>query len=98
MDFEKAFASIRWNFIFSALKHFNFGPELINWVKVLYANVESCVSNNGYLSSSFKLHHGIRQGCPLSSILFLPVVEIVAILIRKSINIKGFKVKELADD
>ena len=77
------------------LKNFNFVPEFINWVKVLYTNVESCVSNNGYLSSSFMLHRLFRQGCLLSSILFLPVVEIVAILIRNSINIKGFNVKEI---
>ena len=33
-DFEKAFDSVSWNFLFSVLKFFNFGESLINWVKV----------------------------------------------------------------
>ena len=33
IDFEKAFDSIEWNFVYSSLEAFNFGPEFIKWVK-----------------------------------------------------------------
>ena len=62
------------------------------WVKTIYNNVESCVINNGWLSTPFKIQRGLRQGCPLSALLFLLVVEILAIQIRKYPN-EGLKVK-----
>ena len=105
IDFEKAFDNVRWSFLKKVLKHFGFGPSFQKWISVLYAKSESCVTNNGYLSSYFKLSRGIRQGCPISAMLFLLVAEIAAILIRKSNDVKGIVVKgeviklcQLADD
>ena len=43
---------------------------------------KGCVSNNGYLSSYVNLSKGIRQGYPLSALLFLLVVKIIAIIVR----------------
>ena len=64
-----------------------------------------CVTNNGYHSEFFQVSQGIRQGCPLSALLFVLVVEIMAANIRNNHNIKGIKVGEaeikisqLADD
>ena len=34
IDFEKAFDKLEWSFIFKTLKQFNFGDDLIKWVKV----------------------------------------------------------------
>ena len=48
------------------------------WITILYNDSESCVANSGY--SFFKLSRGIRQGCPISALLFLLVVEINAIV------------------
>ena len=71
----------------------------------MYAAGESCVTNNGHLSSFFKLSRGIRQGCPISALLFLLVAEVAAVLIRQSNDIHGIYVNEqeismsqLADD
>ena len=59
IDFEKAFDSLEWPFIFG------FGPSLINWVRTFYCNMESCVLNNGWSSNFFQPQRGVRQGCPL---------------------------------
>ena len=64
-DFEKAFDSFEWPFIFDTLRFFGFEPSLINWVRTFYCNMESCVLNNGWSSNFFQPQRGVRQGCPL---------------------------------
>ena len=74
IDFEKAFDSIEWDFLFNTLKSYNIGPIFRSWIKLLYSNITSCMINNGYLSNNFYLSRGIRQGCPISALLFILVV------------------------
>ena len=105
IDFEKAFDSLEWPFIFDTLRFFGFGPSLINWVRTFYCNIESCVLNNGWSSNFFQPQRGVRQGCPLSSYLFILAAEVLAKTVRNNKNIRGFslgndevKVSQYADD
>ena len=105
IDFEKAFDSIEWPFLLKTLKSFNFGENFIKWIEILYKDIYACVGNNGHYSTYFKLTRSIRQGCPISALLFLLVAEIIAIDIRTDKDIKGitindceFKVSMMADD
>jgi len=91
LDFKKAFDSLEWNFI---LKAFGFRPPLIQWVKTFYDNTQSCVISNGYAIPFFQLKQGIRQGCPLSGILFVIPVEILANSFREDQLIMGITIKE----
>lgn len=93
LDFEKAFDSVEWAFIFETLKSFNFGDQFIQWVQTLYSNAGAKVKNNGYLSETFTINRGVRQGCPLSALLFVLVVEIMALNIKQDDTIKGIKIK-----
>jgi hypothetical protein len=61
-------------------------------IKTLYNNIETSVSNSGYSSQFFKPTRGIRQGCPLSALLFIFVVETLANSIRKNPRIAGIKI------
>ena len=70
LDFEKAFDTVEWPFLQNTFRHYNFGPEAINWIKLFYHNIESCILNNGWSSNFFKLERGVRQGCPLSPYLY----------------------------
>ena len=108
LDFHKAFDTVSHEFLNSVLSKYNFGSSFKQWVKVLYENADSCVTNNGWTSKPFPLKKGIRQGCPLSALLFLLVVEVLAANIRKdknngiNIKIKGenklIQISQLADD
>jgi hypothetical protein len=49
--------------------------------------------NNGWISEIFKNSRGIRQDCPLSALLFVLSVEIMALRIRNNKDIKGFQIK-----
>ena len=105
IDFEKAFDTVEWSFLFNTLSTLNFGQNYIRWIKLLYSNISSCVTNNGYISNYFTLTRGIRQGCPIYALLFILVAEILAVNIRSDTLIKGinvnnveFKIGQLADD
>ncbi|KAL9965346.1 hypothetical protein ACROYT_G029135 [Oculina patagonica] len=94
IDFEKAFDSLDWAFLNKALLAFNFGESFIKWVSTFYCNIKSCVTNNGFSSIHFDVKQGVRQGDPLSPYLFIIALEILAINIRSSKNIKGFKLSD----
>ena len=105
VDYEKAFDSVEWDFVYECLEFFNFSDTIINWVKLLYKNISSCLINNGSLSDFFMPSRGVRQGCPLSPYLFILSAEIFAISIRMNDRIKGIsigdqtsKIDQYADD
>ena len=99
------FDTIRWPFPIKTLEALNFGTSFIRWIKFLYTDPMSCVTNNGHSSKFFKLGRGIRQGCCISALIFILVAEILAINIRNNTDIKGivinnveYKINQLADD
>ena len=94
IDFQKAFDSVEWEFLFKCLEAFNFGPDFLHWVKVFYKNIQSCILTNGMTSSFFTLERGVRQGDPLSPYLFVEAEETLAIAIRQNSDIKGIYIEE----
>ena len=75
------------------MKAFGIGDTFINWVKTIYANATSVLDINGFLSKQIPLNRGIRQGCPLSGLLYVLVIEVFAIQLRLNPNIIGFKIE-----
>ena len=67
--------------------------NLRQWVYVFYHNISSCVLNNGHASEPFLLERGVRQGCPLSGMLFVIAIEVLAQKIRRSKVIKGIEIE-----
>ena len=94
LDFEKAFDSVSWQYLFKTLECYNFGQKYIRWIKLLYNRPSICVTNNGFSTPFFPISRGIRQGCPISAFLFLLVAETMAESIRASNQIKGIKISE----
>ena len=93
IDFEKAFDSVEWDFLFKCLEAFNFSSDFLHWIKTFYKNVQSCTINNGTASSYFPLERGVRQGDPLSPYLFIVVVETLAIAIRQNQGIRRISIE-----
>ena len=67
------------------------GKNFINWVKVLYKDIQSMVKVNGFLTDPINITRGIRQGCPLSPLLYILVAEVCGIAIRDHKKIVGIK-------
>lgn len=96
IDFEKAFDSISWSFMFKALRFFNFGPNIIRWVKTCYTVAKLWVIQKGIFSDFFNIGRGCRQGDPISPYLFNICVEIMGIMIRQNDISKEYTYKEIS--
>jgi len=92
IDFEKAFDTLEWNYMWKVFERFNFGNSFIKWLKILYTNPISCILNNGVSGPYFKLERGVRQGDPLSPYIFILSIELLAIKIREDKDVIGFNV------
>jgi len=91
VDYRRAFDSISKDFIIWAFKRFGFGEYFVRWVHVLTTGTESCINYLGWLSESFPVDSGIRQGCPFSPLAFIVALEMLAIKIRTDKHIKGLQ-------
>jgi exonuclease III len=106
IDFEKAFDTIEWQFIYKSLEVLNFPEKLIQWIKSIYKDIETCVINNGNTSEYFYPERGVRQGCPISPYLFIITSEIMNRWIKEkmeNMEIKGknkenYLIAQFADD
>lgn len=105
VDYAKAFDTVRWGHIVEALRLCRFGGYVVDVVKMLFNDIKSCTYNAGFTSDPITPVHGIRQGCCCSPTLFVLVVEPMAIMVRKSLLIRGlevqgksFHISQYADD
>ena len=107
LDQEKAFDRVEWPFLEKVLVKMGFGPSFRSWVSLLYSSVNSAVIVNGHLTEFFPVTRGVRQGCPLSPLLYVLVAETMACKVREDDHIDGFplpcsnrriKVSQYADD
>ena len=90
LDQEKAYDKIAHDYLWLTLEKYGLPPSFINTIKSLYESAETLVIINGESSSTFKVTRGVRQGDPLSCLLFDIAIEPLAELIRQS-NLEGFK-------
>ena len=76
LDQEKTFDLVDWSFLFATLAKMGLGDNFIRWVKILYTVVRSSFLVNGFTSRPFKPSYGVRQGCPLSPLLYVLSMEV----------------------
>lgn len=90
LDAVKTFDSLEWHYLWQVLE-FQFGPNFVKWIRILYEAPIAKVRINGECSEWFQLARGMRQGCPLLPLLFALAIEPLAIALRSSPNVRGFR-------
>ncbi|GJV56777.1 RNA-directed DNA polymerase, eukaryota [Tanacetum coccineum] len=86
VDFEKAFDSVRWDFLVDVLKKFGFGDHWCNWIKSCLCSSRGSILVNGSPTSEFQFQKGLKQGDPLSPFLFILVMESLHLSFQKVVN------------
>ena len=71
VDFEKAFNNLDRNTLWSLMMHYSIPGKFIRIIKNSYDTITCKVVHAGKLSDSFAVKTGIKQGCLMSSFLFL---------------------------
>ena len=82
-DIAKAFDSVGHNTIHSLLKHVGLPQGFCNAIKGLFHNITLTTNFKGGINQSFSVHSGIKQGCPLSPLLFIVVMDVLHHFLKK---------------
>ena len=86
LDVEKAYDHVNWGFLMYMLERLGF-PE--KWRKLIFyciSTIKFSVLINGALCGFFENYRGLRQGDPLSSLLFVVVMEAVSKMMDKAVT------------
>lgn len=83
IDFRKAFDTVEWLFLDTIMRARGFPPRWITWMWSLWSTSSYRVCVNGEDSDPFIHKRGLRQGDPLSPMLFILAVDVFQVMVQK---------------
>jgi hypothetical protein len=98
IDLKKAYDCISWDYIRLVLLQCGFGLPTTNWIMGCITSATYVVLINGEPTEFFNGGRGIRQGCPLSPLLFILIMEGLSLALKKRQEeglVSGIKVTRL---
>ena len=97
VDFKAAFPSVSHNFMLTCLKGLGVPRSAIRVLEALYLDGACTISSGGALWPGFDMTSGIRQGCPLSPLIFAVCMDL---LLRRLQQLLGddYVQRAFADD
>jgi hypothetical protein len=98
MDLEKAYDHVNWDFLLYMLRRCGFGEKWCRWIAHCISTVQFSVLINGSPFGFFSSSRGLRQGYPLSPLLFVFVMEALSRMISAAVRgglLKGFKIGDV---
>uniref|UniRef100_A0A2N9GTW6 Reverse transcriptase domain-containing protein n=1 Tax=Fagus sylvatica TaxID=28930 RepID=A0A2N9GTW6_FAGSY len=95
LDIEKAYDHVNWNFLIYMLRQCGFSERWRHWIYTCISSVRFSVLVNGSAHGFFPTSRGLRQGDPLSPLLFIIVMEALSRMLERAVAggfISGFAV------
>jgi hypothetical protein len=98
IDLKKSYDCISWDFLRLVLLQCGFGLPTTKWIMGCITSTTYVILINGEPSSFFNTGRGMRQGCPLSPLLFILIMEGLSLALKRSQEeglLMGIKVSRL---
>jgi hypothetical protein len=92
IDIAKAFYSIAWPFLLEVLEFMGFPMICHEWISTLLAMASTRIMPNGIPGKVIHHGHGLRQGDPLSPMMFLLIMEVHSALIHRADRCRHYRV------
>jgi len=87
VDISKAFDTLEWQFLLKVLNAFEFNNRFCSWINTILRSALLSINVNGKLNGFFKCKCGVRQGDPLSPLLFCIAEEVLSRNISKLVDL-----------
>ncbi|XP_075497854.1 uncharacterized protein LOC142535307 [Primulina tabacum] len=71
LDMAKAYDRVQWSFLLDVLSHYGFSEQVVSMISACISHCQFSVNINGSLTGFFGSTRGLRQGDPLSPLLFI---------------------------
>nr|GEW00408.1 RNA-directed DNA polymerase, eukaryota [Tanacetum cinerariifolium] len=90
VDFEKAYDSLRWDFLEDVLDKFGFGAKWRTWIQSCLRSSRGSILINGSPTEEFQFFRGLKQGDPLSPFIFILIMESLHISFQHVVDVGLF--------
>lgn len=79
LDVIKAFDSLEWPFLLAVIERMGMEGILSKFLKAGFASASSSIILNGIPTERFLITRSVRQGCPLSPLLFILAFDLLSL-------------------
>lgn len=86
LDISRAFDSLSWPFLFEVLRAKGFGKKWIKWVSILLQSATTKILVNSVPGRSIAHACGLRQGDPVSPLLFVIAMDALTAIFGKALE------------
>ncbi|GJS50779.1 RNA-directed DNA polymerase, eukaryota [Tanacetum coccineum] len=91
VDFEKAYDSVRWDFLDEVLSKFGFGDKWRKWIQCCLRSSRGSIIVNGSPTEEFQFGRCLKQGDPLSPFLFILIMESLHLSFQRVVDVGMFQ-------